>query len=97
MRFLFTVILLGTIGNSFAQYDAAVNTLQQAGWFDSHHKAYEFGEQRQVYRAQQEQMQLYRELAAQQINAAGNFQRIDINVQQQKTQCIRTVYGVQCN
>ena len=96
-KLFLTLTLLATIGNAAAQYEGAVNTLQQAGWFDSHHKAYQYGEQRQVYRAQEEQMRLYRELATQQINAAGNFQRVNLNVEQQNTRCIRTVYGVQCN
>lgn len=93
---LFSIALLGTIGNAAAQYDSAVNTLQQAGWFDSHHKAYQYGQPRQVYNAQEQQMQLYRELATQQINATGGFQRVDIQGGQRQARCYRTAYGVQC-
>jgi hypothetical protein len=88
-------ILLGALiaGDTFAQYGGGVQTLQQAGWFDSHHKAYQYGQQRDVYRAQEEEMRLHRELATEQIRAGGNFQRV--NLEPQRT-CFQTPYGVRC-
>jgi TolA-binding protein len=90
MRTLILTLLLSTAAH--AQFDAAVNTLGQAGWFNSHHQALKIHHNQNVQNHQAEEMRLHRELANEQIRASQGFQR---NPMQQQT-CFQTQYGLQC-
>jgi hypothetical protein len=80
-------------GQAGAQFGGAVETLQQAGWMNSHHRAYQWHKVEQPrYDAQGEEMRLYRELATEQIRASQGFQYNPVNTQR----CVKTLYGVQC-
>jgi hypothetical protein len=86
------IIGLFLTSSVFAQYDAAVNTLGQAGWFNSHHQALKIHHNTNIQNTQAEEMRLHRELAAEQIRASQGFQR---NPMQQQ-RCFQTQYGLQC-
>ena len=92
MKILFLALVILS-GQAVAQYEGAVNTLQQAGWMNSHHRAYQWHRvETPRYDAQTEQMRLYRELATEQIRASQGFQYNPVNTRV----CVKTLYGVQC-
>jgi hypothetical protein len=88
------ILFLILITTAHAQTSEGVNTLQQAGWFNSHHRAYQWHKVEQPrYDAQSQQMQLYREAAIESLRMNHGFQR---NPSQNTVRCFNTAYGVIC-
>lgn len=88
-KMFFTGTLLIVSLNTFGQYGAAVNTLQAGGWFNSHHEAYKFGPQRQINDYNYQAVEVYKDLAVEQIRANPQ-QRINV---QQVQQCFTDEAG----
>jgi hypothetical protein len=90
-RFIFFALIFASLtGHAHGQEDR----LRAAGWFDSHHEAYEFGPQRPINDYNYQAVEVYRDLAVEQIRA--NPQQRIPQGQQQGTRCLRTLYGVHC-